>query len=172
MSALYGLYPAPDSAQRAVATLRSASAEMRFDPRQIVVVSQEPLENFAYAEEHAKSPMFLLAAVGGLLGGTIGYLLTSITQKSYPLPTGGMPLVPPWTNGIIVYEMIMLGAIIFTLATLLVTAHLPTFKKPLTDPEIWSGKILVGVTDPPENSRHQLEARLTQAGALAVKLTP
>lgn len=172
MSALYGLYPAADSAQRAVDALRKASAELRFDPRHIVVVSQEPLENFAYAEEHAKSPMYWLAVLGGLLGGTTGYLLTSITQRSYPLPTGGMPLTPPWTNGIIVYEMTMLGAIIFTLATLLVSAHLPTFKKPLNDPEIWKGQILVGLTDPPENSRRELESRLTQAGALAVKLAP
>ena len=172
MSAIYALYTTTAAAQRAVNALRASSSGLHFDAEQIVVVSQEPLEECEFAEDRHKTPMFLLAVIGALLGAVTAYFLTSLTQRSYPLPTGGMPLVPPWTDGIIVYEMTMLGAIIFTLATLLVTAHLPTFKKPLTDPEIWSGKILVGVTDPPENSRRQLEARLTQAGALAVKLTP
>jgi hypothetical protein len=59
----------------------------------------------------------------------------------------------PWTNGIIVYEMTMLGAILTTLVTLLIGAGLPNFKGVITDPEIWMGKILVGVADPPESSQ-------------------
>ena len=172
MSALYALYPGPAEAQVAFDALRAASSELRFDPRQIVVVSQDPIEGYDLAEDHKKTPMFLLAFLGAFLGGTTGYLLTSLTQRAYPLPTGGMPLVPPWTNGIIVYEMTMLGAILFTLGTLLISTHLPTFRNPLSDPEVWSGKILVGVTDPPDNSRRELEARLRHAGALDVKSKP
>ena len=51
-----------------------------------------------------------------------------------------MSLTPAWTNGIIVYEMIMLGAILTTLVVLLVGAGLPNFKGVITDPEIWDGK--------------------------------
>ena len=58
-----------------------------------------------------------------------------------------MPLAPVWTNGIIVYEMTMLGAILTTLVTLLIGAGLPNIKTVITDPEISSGKILVGVVD-------------------------
>lgn len=169
MSALYALYSTPDAAQRAVDALRVTNSELRLDRRQIVVVSQEPIEGCEFAEDHTKTPMFLLATLGGILGGLSGYFLTSLTQRAYPLPTGGMPLVPPWTDGIIVYEMTMLGAILFTLATLLVSTHLPTFKKPLSAPEVWEGKILVGVTDPPENSRREIESRMRQAGALDVR---
>ena len=52
------------------------------------------------------------------------------------LPTGGMPITPPWTNGIIVYEMTMLGAILTTIVMLLIGAGLPNFKGVITDPEI------------------------------------
>jgi hypothetical protein len=51
---------------------------------------------------------------------------------------------------------------------LLVGARLPNFKGVITDPEIWNGKILVGVVDPPESSQTELEKRLRQAGAWQV----
>ncbi len=164
MKAIYALYPDPESAQRAVDALRSASSELGFDARRIVVVSSEPLEGWAFADEHAKTPMFGLAALGGLLGGGFGYVLTSFTQRVYPLPTGGMPIVAPWTNGIIIYELMMLGAILFTLLTLLASARLPNLGTRLSDPEIWTGKILVGIVNPPQDSRIELEKRLRQAG--------
>ena len=107
--------------------------------------------------------------LGAVVGGTCGFLLTTLSQKSYPIFTGGMSLTPAWTNGIIVYEMIMLGAILTTLVVLLIGAGLPNFKGVITDPEIWNGKILVGVVDAPENSQAELEKRLLQAGASQVK---
>jgi purine-cytosine permease-like protein len=85
------------------------------------------------------------------------------------LPTGGMPVVTSWTNGIIIYELTMLGAIATTLITLLITAGLPHFGEQLSDPEIWHGKILVGVTNPPDRARLELETQLRQAGAAEVK---
>jgi hypothetical protein len=39
----------------------------------------------------------------------------------------------------------------------------------ITDPEVWAGKILVGVVDAPENSIPEVEKRLLQAGASHVK---
>jgi len=164
MKAIYALYPDPESAQRAVDALRSASSELGFDARRIVVVSSEPLEGYAFADEHAKTPMFGLAALGGLLGAGFGYWLASFTQRAYPLPTGGMPIVAPWTNGIIIYELTMLGAILFTLFTLLASAPLPNLGSRVSDPEIWNGKILVGVANPPQDSRIEVERRLRQAG--------
>jgi Alternative complex III, ActD subunit len=172
MRAIYTLCPDPDSAQRVVDTLRVASLDLGFDAKRIVVVSGEPYEGYEFADEHASSRMFPAAALGGLTGGVLGYLLTSLTQKSYPLPTGSMPIVPPWTNSIIIYELTMLGAILTTLVYLFVSARLPNRKVHLTDPEIWTGKILVGVTDPPEASTLELEKRLSEAGVLEIKKLP
>ena len=172
MNAIYALYSDPGSAQKAFDALRSAGPALGVDAGKIVVVTSEPFNSYEFAREHAKTHMFPLAALGGLLGGSFGYWLASFTQTSYPLTTGGMPIVTSWTNGIIIYELTMLGAILTTLITLLITARLPRFKPALSDPEIWTGKILVGVTDPPPGSRTELEAKLRQSGALAVKEFP
>ena len=169
MKTLYALYAEPDAAQRAVDTVRAASSEHKFDPKQIVVVSGEPHEGYEFADEHSTGSPYRWAVLGAAVGGTCGFLLTTLSQKSYPILTGGMSLTPAWTNGIIVYEMIMLGAILTTLVVLLVGARLPNFKGVITDPEISTGKILVGVVDPPENLQPELESRLRQAGASAVK---
>ncbi len=169
MKALYGLYADPEAAQRAVDSLRAASSELKFDARQILIVSGEPHEGYEFADSHTTASPYRWAVLGAVVGGTVGYLLTTLTQKSYPIPTGGMSLTPVWTNGIIVYEMTMLGAILTTLVVLLIGAGLPNFKGVITDPEIGTGKILVGVADPPENSQPELERRLRQAGASQVK---
>ena len=169
MKALYALYAEPEAAQRALDALRAASSELKLDPKQIVVISGEPHEGFEFTDEHHTSTPYRWAVLGAVVGGTSGLLLTTLSQKSYPIPTGGMSLTPAWTNGIIVYELIMLGAILTTLIVLLVGAGLPNFKGVITDPEVWAGKILVGVVDAPENSISEVEKRLLQAGASQVK---
>ena len=172
MKAIYALYSDPASAQDAFDALKRAGSDLGVDPGKIVVVTSEPFEGYDFSGEHAKTYMFPLAALGGIVGGCLGYWLASFTQTSYPLVTGGMPIVTSWTNGIIIYEVTMLGAIITTLITLLITAGLPNFKPKLSDPEIWTGKILVGVTDPPEAARERLSTKLLEAGAVAVKEWP
>jgi hypothetical protein len=169
MKALYALYAEPEAAQRALDALRAASSELKLDPKQIVVISGEPHEGFEFTDEHHTGTPYRWAVLGAVVGGTSGLLLTTLSQKSYPIPTGGMSLTPAWTNGIIVYELIMLGAILTTLIVLLVGAGLPNFKGVITDPEVWAGKILVGVVDAPENSIPEVEKRLLQAGASHVK---
>jgi hypothetical protein len=172
MKALYGLYVDAAGAQRAVDALRAAASELKFHARQIVIVSGEPHEGYEFTDSQAASSPYRWAVLGAAVGGVTGYLLTTLSQKTYPIFTGGMSLTPAWTNGIIIYEMIMLGAILTTLVVLLVGAGLPNFKGVITDPEIRTGKILVGVVDPPQNSQAELERRLRLAGAAQVKQSP
>lgn len=169
MKAIYTLCPDPDAAQRLVDALRVASLDLGFKSEHVVVVSGEPYEGYEFSDEHAKSPMFPLALAGAVVGGTCGYFLTTLTQHAYPLPTGGMPISAPWTNGIIVYELTMLGAIVTSLVFLLASTRLPNFGAHLTDPDIWTGKILVGVTDPPESSAAGIERTFRQAGASEIR---
>lgn len=169
MKALYALYSDPDAAQRAVNALKTAGGSLGIGERQIVVVTGEPYDGYDFPDEHSQTHIFLLASIGGIVGAILGYWLTRFTQLSYPLNTGGMPIVTSWTNGIIIYEMTMLGAIVGTVATLLVTARLPQLGQSLSDPAIWHGKILVGVTDPPDQARPELEKQFRQAGASEVK---
>ena len=108
--------------------------------------------------------------LGGCVGGTGGYLLAWYTQTAYPLVTGGMPIVAKWPTGIITYELTMLGAIISTLITLLITTRLPNWGEPaLGEPEVSNGKIVIGVIDPSASSREEIESRLVTAGAEAIK---
>ena len=169
MKILYALYSDPETAQRAVDALYAASFELQFDERQIVILSGEPHEGYNFADSHITVRPYGWAVLGGAIGGTCGYLLTTLTQKSYPIFTGGMPITPSWTNGIIIYELTMLGAIITTLITLLLGARLPNFKGVINDPEIWLGKILVGVADPLESSQPELQQCLLAAGATEIK---
>lgn len=165
VKAIYALYPDPDSAQRAVNSLRGAGV----NDRDIAVVSSEPYDGYEFGRRDHRTRMPWLAALGGLLGGTSGFLLVATSQKAYPLSTGGMPIVAPWPDAIITYEMTMLGAILATLFTLLGTARLPNWNAQLNDPGIADGKILIGVVNPPESSRFELERRLREAGADQVR---
>jgi len=170
MNAIYGLYPDPDSAQRAFNMLERATSDLGFSDRNIVVLSGEPYEDYGFGQQNTVTLMPWLAALGGLIGGLSGFWFVSFTQKSYPLISGGMPLITKWSNGIITYELTMLGAILATLITLLIVARLPDWRKgKLYDPAISSGKILIGVTNPVEGTRDEIEKRLRTAGAEVVK---
>jgi ActD protein len=169
MKAIYGLFPDPESAQRAMTGLRSKESAWGFTARDICVMSSEPFEEYDFGWRKQKTPMPWLAALGGLIGGTSGYLLSALTQRSYPLPTGNMPIVALWPSAIIVYELTMLGAIVTTLITLLISARIPNWRPKIYDPAISDGKILVGVVNPPEKVQAQLEEILRQAGASEIK---
>lgn len=168
MNAIYGLFSDSDSARRAVAALRSESSRLNIQPRAIEVMSCEPLEDDGFGWGEQSTPMPWLAVLGALVGGSCGYALASFTQRTYPLPTGGMPIVAMWPTGIVMYELTMLGAIVTTIVTFLVAAGLPNYRERLYDPEVTNGKILVGVTDPDANSRPELK-RLLQETAEQVK---
>lgn len=165
MKALYGLFREPEAAQRAYDGLRAMGVE----DRDIVIISSEPFENYEFSRREHRTRMPWLAAAGGLAGGVAAWGLTSLTQESYPLITGGMPVSPWWTNGIIIYELTMLGAILTTLAVLLVTARLPDWKAQVYDRAVSDGLILVGVVNPPETSRIQICVTLSRAGAAQIR---
>ena len=167
MKAIYALYPDPDAAQRAVDSLVGEASTLGVKPRDITIISAEPYEEYAFGrgldrrDHHSLMPW--IAALGGLIGGATGFSLATTTQRAYPLPTAGMAIAPLWTNGIITYEMTMLGAILATFVTLLIAARLPDPSKKLYDPAVSDGKILVGVANPPEASRAALEKALREA---------
>jgi hypothetical protein len=169
MNAIYGLFSDHDSARRAVKALREASSRLRFGPDRITVISHEPLEEQGLDLPRQRTTMPWIAALGGVLGGTAGYSLVAFTQRTYPLPTGGMPIVSLWPAGVITYEFTMLGAILTTVITFLIASRLPNYRRRLYDPEISSGKILVGVSDADVNSWSGIEETLHEQGAERVK---
>jgi hypothetical protein len=169
MRVIYALYSDPDDAQRAFDALRGDGATPGFAQNQIAVLSSEPFEGYDFFRQDHKTIIPWIAALGGLVGGVLGFWLAAYTQAVYPIPTGGMPIVPFYADGIITYEMTMLGAILATLLTVLVTMRLPNWRRQLYDPEVSEGKILVGVIDAPEDTRAGVERKLIEAGAGGIK---
>jgi hypothetical protein len=165
MTAMYGLYEQPQGAQRAFTALRRAGV----DEKEITVISAEPFEAFEFSERDKSLTLFRLAGVGGAAGLIFGALLTSGTERAWPLVTGGMPIVAWWPNIVITFELTMLGAILTTVASLLVAARLPAVKSSLYDPAVSDGKILVGVSLTAGKSADAIRGALDAGGALAVK---
>ncbi len=159
MTGLYALYPDPTAALRAVDGLHRAGIH----DAQITIVSGEPIEDHPLADRDKATWMYWIAAGGGAIGLLVAAWLTSMTQSSWPLPTGNMPIVSWWTNLIIMFELTMLGGIVATVITLLVTARLPARGSGLYDPEVADGKILVGVANPPTKAVADIERALLAA---------
>jgi hypothetical protein len=164
-NAIYGLYTDPDSAQHAADSLRAAG----FD--HIEALSGEPFEEYTFGQGHQDTWMYWIAACAGIVGAGCGFWLTGGTQLNYPLDTGGMPIVSVFPNGVIPYEMTMLFAILATLFTLLITAGLPDrkWRDKLYDPEIFDGKILIGVATPSSSKLQQARQVLETSGAADIK---
>ena len=163
MKAIYGLYDDPHVAQIAVNNLRAAGVA----DADITVISSEPFDHFEFGHRDAKTAMPWIAAGAGVAGMLLSYYLLGASQMSWPIVTSGMPIVTNWTNLIIVFEMTMLGVIIATVITLLVTAGIPNRGGRMYDPEVSDGYILVGVENPADAS--QLEPALAIAGGRVKK---
>ncbi|MCL6480264.1 MAG: DUF3341 domain-containing protein [Firmicutes bacterium] len=169
MNAIYGVYAEPASAQRAVEGLRAAG----LPETSLLVLSAEPWGEYEFGAYRRHSRMPWLAACGGFLGGVVGFALVAGTQQSWPLRTGGMPIVTLWSAGIITYEMTMLGAILATVLTLFVSSRLWPARQPrLTDPALADGFIVVGASEPPDHLRAEIERRLREAGSEGIKTVP
>jgi hypothetical protein len=165
MSAVYGLYSDGQSAQQAVNRLRSAGIV----DRDITVISAQPMEEFEFGQMDKATWMWWFACLGGLIGMFGGYGLAWISEVSWEINTGGLPVFAWWPNLIIIFELTMLGAIIATVVTLVVSALLPGRGGTLYDPEVTDGKILVGVENPPEGSVPDLERSLGAPPGARVK---
>jgi hypothetical protein len=165
MRAVYGLYPDGDSAQQAVNRLRATGVA----DRDITVISAQPMEDYEFGEMDKASWMWWLACGGGLVGMATGFGLAWITEMSWPMNVGGLPAFAWWPNLIIIFELTMLGAMLTTVATLVVTALWPRKGQTLYDPEVSDGQILVGVENPPEGSMSSLQATLGAPPGARVK---
>ena len=164
MKAIYGLYPDGQAAQQAVNRLRAAG----FDDREITVLSPQPMEDYEFGRRDKATWMWWIACGGGLVGMAAAFGLSWLTEMSWQIDVGGLPTFAWWPNLIIFFELTMLGAIVATVATLVVTARLGR-PSALYDPEVSDGKILVGVEHPPESAIPELETALGAVREALVK---
>ena len=165
MSAIYALYDTGDAAQRAVNSLRNAGIA----DSAITVISDQPMEAYEFGEMNRATRIWYIASGGGLIGLVFATWLTRMTELAWPLPTGNMPIVSWWPNLIVIFELTMLGAILATVATLLVTGQLLRRRPALYDPRVSDGKILVGVENPQADLVSKIEDALASAGVTDIK---
>jgi hypothetical protein len=164
VKAIYGLYSSGRSAQQAVNRLKAAGIA----EREIVVMSAQPMEDFEFGRTDSKTWMWWMACAGGLIGAAAAIGLSWLTETSWPIDVGGLPTFAWWPNLIIIFELTMLGAILATVSTLVVSAGLGR-RGHFYDPAVSDGKILVGVANPSKGKVPDLEAALAAVPGSQVK---
>jgi hypothetical protein len=161
---ILGLYTDASYAAEAGEALEKAGiSNENFD-----FLTDTPYPEGAFGERHSSHRLYVFPFVGALIGLTTAILLTAGTQVSYPLITGGKPILSLPPMAIISYEGTMLGAILFTVIGIIFESRLPSFKRGLYDDRITEGYIGVTV-DCDDSQVDTVEQLLTQAGAIEVK---
>ena len=158
MKAIYGLYPDGQTAQQAVNRLRAAG----FADREITVLSPQPMEDYEFGQRDKATWMWWIACGGGLVGMATAFGLTWLTEMSWPINVGGLPIFAWWPNLIIIFEMTMLGAILATVITLVISARLGRGST-IYDPAVSDGLILVGVEGGTDARLSELQNTLAAA---------
>jgi len=165
MSAVYGLFTTPELAQQAVDELKAVG----IPESEITIQSSEPLEEYEFGSRDRATLMPWIAVLGAAIGMATGYFLTSVTQRSWAINTGGMPIVTTWSNLIIIFELTMLGAVFASVLTLLVSARIPRRLPKFYDREISNRKILIGVANPRNVSKVEHALRASSGGVRRVE---
>src|SRR5687768_13071210 len=133
-------------------------------PGAIEAMSSQPIHGEAIVPQQPATRLRTWALVGAALGLVGGVSLAAITALNYPLVKGGMPIVSPWTVGLITYETTMLGAVLGAFVGLLVELRLPNFKPMPYDPTVVDGGVVLAVSCP-DASRDAVESAVNAAGA-------
>lgn len=153
----------PAEARQAIRRLLQAGIQ----PESMEVMTSQPIHGEPFIPNMKPTNLRTWALVGAAVGLVGGLLLATVTALNYPLVKGGMPIVAPWTVGLITYETTMLGAVLATLVGLLVELGLPNFKKLPYDPSVVDGGVVLAVSCP-ESSRASVETAVGAAGASRV----
>jgi hypothetical protein len=165
VKAIYALYSDGHGAQRAVDGLRRAGVP----DTEITVISSTPMEDFEFSHINGKNRLWYVASLGGLIGLVGSIALTAYTSDNWPMNVGNMATFAWWAYLVVIFETTMLGAILATVGTLIVTAGLLRRRPALYDPAVSDGKILVGLENPNESRIKDLEAALVGSSVGSLK---
>ena len=154
---LLGVFREPEAVAEAMDALRGAG----FSGRELTVLSSTPYPEGAFGEEPVRHRLYVFPFIGAACGFAVGLLLTIGTQLSFPLVTGGKPLlsIPPMLN--VLYEGTLLGALVFTIFGVIFESRLPDLGGTPYDPRISEGYL--GVVVRAAADRHAEAERLLRA---------
>jgi hypothetical protein len=153
----------PNDARIAIRRLIQAG----IGPESMEVMTSQPIHGEPFIPDMKPTQLRTWAICGAALGLVGGLSLATITALNYPLIKGGMPIVAPWTVGLITYETTMLGAVLATLVGLLVELRLPNFRNLPYDPSVVDGGVVLAVACA-EGTRGSVETAVGASGASTV----
>lgn len=161
---LLGVFEDPQNVANAMNSLKGDG----FPVEDLDIYSGTPYPEGAFGEAESEHRVYVWPFIGAICGFTIALLFTAGTQISYPMITGGKPIlsIPPMT--IFLYEGSMLGAIVFTVLGILFESRLPKRNMGLYDTRITDGYIGILVSCPEEKAT-QAEKVLRDSGAEDVR---
>ena len=154
-----GLYIEEDSAADALDHLRDAG----YEDHEYEILTGTPYPEGTFGEAEPQHHLYRWPIFGALTGFTISLFYTSITQAAYPILTGGKPVLAIPAMLVILYELTMLGAVIFTIIGIIFESRLPRFFMGAYSEKITEGYIGVTVTTD-EDKTDKAEEALKKAG--------
>jgi ActD protein len=137
------------------------------DPQSMDVMTSQPIHGEPFLPDPTPTKLRTWALCGAAVGMAGGASLAIFTALAYPLVKGGMPVVAPWTVGVITYETTMLGAVLATLAGLLFELRLPSFSGRPYDPSVVDGGVVIAVPCS-DKDRQTIEDAVSAAGATKI----
>lgn len=164
MREILGLFTDAQKAADATDRLHEAG----FKPADYQILTGLPYPDGAFGERIPKHRLYAFPFIGAACGLSVAVLLTAGTQISYPMVTGGKPILAIPPMAIISYEGTMLGAILFTILGVLFESRLPRPGVGLYDERITEGWIGIALAVP-EERLNAASLVFEQAGADDIK---
>lgn len=129
---LYGLLAEFDTPEK---LLEAAKAMRGADCGELDAFSPFPVEGLAEALDFHTSAVQIATLIGGMLGAATGFLMQVYTNLDFKLWIGGRPLVSVPAFMLITFELMVLGAVLACIGTMLIGNRLPRLNHPVFEAE-------------------------------------
>jgi hypothetical protein len=140
------LFTEIDPASEAIALLR----EMGISDKDMTIVSGVPFSDRMLGRPVGWSRVPQIAIAGFLAGLVAALLLNFGTPWSYPIVVGGMKPLSIAPSLVLIFEISMLGLMIFTFLGVIWESTFPSWGPHVYHPDISNGKIALVFNCPPE----------------------
>lgn len=132
MAETYALLAEFDSARRLV----EAAKELRSRGyRRLEAFTPFPIEGLPELLGYRDDKVPVAMLIGGAAGAALGFAMQVYTSLDFPLRIGGRPLVAAPAFMLIAFEMLVLGAVLSGIATMLIANRLPRLNHPVFEAE-------------------------------------
>ena len=128
-----GLYGLVAEFDRAEALIEAVRRTRQAGYRRFEAYSPFPIEGLAEAEGFKESWVPLATLLGGIAGALIGYFMQVYTNLAFPIDIEGRPTIAPPAFALITFELMVLMAVISSVAVMLVLNGLPRLSHPVFD---------------------------------------